>query len=403
MLQNQDTEVAQRQFPRVINDIVHRFIKLPLWVNGIMGTSLFMRLQRVAQLGTLSKAWPSATHTRLSHSIGTAHLAVLYSEQLKFTEPTMRAFVVASLLHDIGHGPFSHTFEHVLRAIGDEGLLTSFGSHDDFRIRLLLENAELNAEVKKVCSIDAVISIWQKRDHPTFQYFETPYMPRPFSGLHYLLSGIVGVDRMDYILRDSYMLSPQLTLDPTCIERIMLETRIDRSSFDIATVGYTDEGVRSILIFLDVRRYMYSQVYFHDRGVKGDLYLKIAMTGLINYIRPKLTPDQFCYLTDDFILSFLSNMTLFDDVPIDTFVALEAFLFGYSDKSDERLGYLSSDVAEWPNAREIVLKTRFLDATECPEYLLAVLLSRRRDILTETIQKVYYHNPPRAHIALPSP
>lgn len=312
-----------------INDCLYGMIDVPCAARRVVKTRLFQRLGRVRQLGNLSRAWPSAVHTRLEHSLGAMHLADEYACLLAFTADERTVFMLAALLHDIAHGPFSHTFELAIQNTESSVL---FGTHDTFRKRLLTEDSELREAVGDAY-IDDIIAVWDDQALPvsavqpastsTCSAAETTFSgtcagtsetrsvairrssrisPEMIQVLHTLLAGVAGVDRMDYILRDSYHTTPQRRLDRTCVQSIMGETSVDRAR---GVVIYSEKGERFISHLLSERCYLYEEVYLHRRAVAADHFLAAVFPAVEARIRPLLTPERFEQL-DDAIISTLA-------------------------------------------------------------------------------------------------
>lgn len=274
---------------RVINDPVHGLVVIPNYALWAFQTELFQRLRRVKQLGNLSEAWPSAVHTRLEHSLGAMHLAHEYSKILGFPEHLARPFILASLLHDIAHGPYSHTFE---RVIGGTPLQEVYVDHDHFRIVLLEKHPEMISAMSE-SDRSNILAIWGHGDGDGLAQSE-------ISCLRALLEGLAGVDRMDYILRDSYHTTPRRRLDRTCIQAIMMETRVD---LDEGFVFYSKKGEHCIRNFLEERTYMYKEVYWHRRAVAADEFLAHALKEHLDAIKTVLTVEYFACLDDGFVNS----------------------------------------------------------------------------------------------------
>lgn len=258
----------------LINDCVHGIIHVPEWAEPILKTKLFMRLQRVKQVGTLEKAWPSATHTRYEHSIGCFHLALEYASILKLNDLDTQAFALASLLHDIAHGPFSHMFEKCEFEY----------DHDEYRM-YILDNDEQMATHIDTTMRDEIKKIWLGKNKI----------------LYTLLGGVAGVDRMDYLLRDSYHLKPRQQLDKTCIQTIMQETKIKNNQ-----IVYTNRGCVSIGHFLENRCYMYREVYGHKKCLlfEAQLLEGIKLIPKEDITQCFATLDKFEMFDDAYILSF---------------------------------------------------------------------------------------------------
>jgi HD superfamily phosphohydrolase len=167
---------------KIINDPVHGFIIIPTeFIFDLLEHPYIQRLRRIKQLGLTSFVYPGATHTRFQHALGAVHLMKLAIENLRqkgtiITDEEAEAASAAILLHDIGHGPFSHALEESII----QGL-----THEE--LSLILMN-KLNDEFSG--RLNLALTIF-KDNHP-----------KKF--LHQLVSGQLDMDRMDYLMRDSF-------------------------------------------------------------------------------------------------------------------------------------------------------------------------------------------------------
>ena len=223
---------------KIINDPVFGFIKVPVGLLlDIVKHPLVQRLTRIKQLGLASVVYPGAQHTRFQHSIGAFHLmseAVLSLSQkgIFIFQSEMEAVQAAILLHDIGHGPFSHVLENTLiRGI----------SHEDISLIMMNQiNHEMNGALNLAINI-----------------FKDEY-PKHF--LHQLISSQLDMDRLDYLRRDSFFTG--VTEGNIGSARIikMLNVKDDQLVVD-------SKGIYSIENYLTSRRLMYWQVYLHKTAV----------------------------------------------------------------------------------------------------------------------------------------
>lgn len=223
---------------KIISDPVFGFINVPEGLlSAIVQHPLLQRLTRIKQMGITSYVYPGAQHTRFQHSLGAFHLmseAILQLQLkgVKITEEEAEAVQAAILLHDIGHGPFSHVFENTI--IQDL-------SHEDISLMLMEHmNKEFNGK------LDVAIRIFRN------QY------PKKF--LHQLVSGQLDMDRLDYLRRDSFFTG--VTEGNIGSARIikMLDVKEDHLVVE-------SKGIYSIENFLTSRRLMYWQVYLHKTSV----------------------------------------------------------------------------------------------------------------------------------------
>lgn len=226
---------------KIINDPVFGFITIPNeFIYQLIQHPFLQRLNRIRQLGLAAFVYPGAQHTRFHHSIGAMYLMgeALHQLQQKNNIITEEEYVGALsciLLHDIGHGPFSHVLEHTL---------VTKVRHETISL-LLMER--LNKE-------------WDNQLEICLSIFKDEY-PKHF--LHQLVSGQLDVDRLDYLRRDSYFTG--VTEGNIGSARIikMMDVRNDKLVIE-------SKGIYSIENFLTSRRLMYWQVYLHKTAVAAE-------------------------------------------------------------------------------------------------------------------------------------
>ena len=234
---------------KIINDPVFGFIKIPRGLlYGIVRHPLFQRLNRINQLGLASVVYPGARHTRFQHSLGAFHLmseAILNLQQkgIFIFESEAEAVQAAILMHDIGHGPFSHVLENTL---------ISGISHEDISLMMMEQiNRDLGGQLNLAISI-----------------FKDEY-PKHF--LHQLISSQLDMDRLDYLRRDSFFTG--VTEGNIGSARIikMLNVIDDRLVVE-------QKGIYSLENYLTTRRLMYWQVYLHKTAVGYEKVLVNMLT-----------------------------------------------------------------------------------------------------------------------------
>lgn len=234
---------------KIINDPVFGFINIPNdFLYQIIQHPLLQRLNRIRQLGLASFVYPGAQHTRLHHSIGAMYLMDEAIKNLRLkghdiTPDEANGAMAAILMHDIGHGPFSHVLEHTL---------TSGIHHEEFSLALMQKlNEELDGGLELAISI-----------------FKDEY---PKKYLHQLVSGQLDVDRLDYLRRDSFFTG--VTEGNIGSARIikMLDLYNDRLVVE-------SKGIYSIENFLMARRLMYWQVYLHKTSIAAEKMLIKTLT-----------------------------------------------------------------------------------------------------------------------------
>jgi HD superfamily phosphohydrolase len=229
---------------KIINDPIYGFItvKDPL-IYELIDHPYFQRLRRISQLGLTYLVYPGAYHTRFHHAIGAMHLMgrAIYTLRQKGHEITPeeeRGVLIAILLHDVGHGPFSHALEHTLIP----GV-----SHEALSLKIM---EELNQEFDGALTL--AIDIFTNNN------------PKAF--LHQLISSQLDMDRLDYLRRDSFYSG--VTEGSVNSERLltMLNVKDDQLVVD-------SKGIYSIEKFLVARRLMYWQVYMHKTVLSAEFML----------------------------------------------------------------------------------------------------------------------------------
>jgi uncharacterized protein len=231
---------------RIYRDSVHNIIRVDMenpvgrLVADLVDTAEFQRLRRIRQLGLAHFAYQGAEHSRFTHSLGAYHLATRILERLsskyKLNAGDATAVRVAALLHDIGHGPFSHVVESILGF-----------HHEEFSIQAVL-------------SSDTEVGGVLRSYSPKLSEQVTDIIRGKFHmvALGQLVSSQLDVDRMDYLLRDSHMTGVKYGIFD--LEWIIKSLEIDAGN-DRLYVSAT--GIYAVEDYLQARYYMYRQVYFH--------------------------------------------------------------------------------------------------------------------------------------------
>ena len=231
-------------FRKIINDPVYGFITIddPL-IFEIISHPYYQRLRRIKQMALAYLVYPGAVHTRLHHSLGAYHLmslalAELRSKGVEITEKEEQAARIAILLHDVGHGPFSHALEHVL--IEDI-------HHEELSLLIMKKlNDEFDGALRMAIDIF------------------TNHYPKKF--LHQLVSGQLDVDRMDYLTRDSFFTG--VSEGVIGYDRIIKMLVVHHGELMVE-----EKAIYSIEKFLVARRLMYWQVYLHKTVLSAEMML----------------------------------------------------------------------------------------------------------------------------------
>ena len=260
--------------PKIINDPVFGFIKIPRGLlYSIVEHPLFQRLNRINQLGLASVVYPGARHTRFQHSLGAFHLMTEAVRSLQekgnfIFDSEAEAVEAAILMHDIGHGPFSHVLEDTLI----HGI-----SHEDISLLMMEQvNHDLGGQLNLAINI-----------------FKGDY-PKNF--LHQLISSQLDMDRLDYLRRDSFYTG--VTEGNIGSARIIKMLNVIDDSLVVE-----HKGIYSLENYLTTRRLMYWQVYLHRTCVAYEKVLVNMLNRAMYLIRSGqevfASPALFYFLMND--------------------------------------------------------------------------------------------------------
>jgi len=234
---------------KILNDPIYGFIRIPnSLIFDIIEHPSFQRLRRVSQMGFSNLVYPGANHTRFHHALGCLHLMqktvnVLRVKGISISEEEENALYIAILLHDIGHGAFSHALEH--------SIVTGI-SHEEISLKYMHQlNKEFDGQ------LDLAISVFNGEYHRKF--------------LHQLITSQLDIDRLDYLKRDSFYTG-------------VAEGNISSDRL-IAMINVVDnelviekKGIYSVEKFLIARRLMYWQVYLHKTSLVAEYMLVNILT-----------------------------------------------------------------------------------------------------------------------------
>lgn len=229
---------------KIFNDPIYGFIRIPNpLVFDLIAHPYFQRLRRISQMGLSYLVYPGAHHTRFHHALGCVHLMQKSVQVLRFkgvdiTEQEEQGLLCAILLHDIGHGPFSHAMEHSIV----EGV-----SHEHISIQFME-----NLNVLFNGSLTVALSIF------------TGNHPKKF--LNQLVSSQLDIDRLDYLKRDSFYTG--VAEGNTNSDRLITMLNVVDGQLVVE-----EKGIYSVEKFLMARRFMYWQAYLHKTGVVAEQLL----------------------------------------------------------------------------------------------------------------------------------
>lgn len=285
-------------FRKIINDPVYGFITIDdELINQVIAHPYFQRLRRINQMAMANLVYPGAVHSRLHHALGAYHLmgnalSELKNKAVEISPAEEQAAKIAILLHDVGHGPFSHALEHVLI----EGM-----HHEEISLLIMKElNKQFNGQ------LELAIQIF------------TGNHPKKF--LYQLISGQLDVDRMDYLTRDSFFTG--VNEGVIGYDRILKMLTVHNGELMVE-----EKGIYSIEKFLVARRLMYWQVYLHktvlcaeqmlQRIIQRAKHLKAtAPLPLNNFINNPLrtaTLEEFCAIDDYDLLAAIKGWCSHED------------------------------------------------------------------------------------------
>ena len=274
-------------FYKIINDPVYGFITIDdELIFKIIAHPYYQRLRRIQQMAMAHLVYPGAVHTRLHHSLGAYHLMTLALQELtrkgiEITEEEQQAAKIAILLHDCGHGPYSHALEQVLAE----------GVHHEKLSLLIIEELNKKFNGKLQMALDIFTGNYRK------------------IFLHQLVSGQLDVDRIDYLNRDSFFSG--VIEGRVAYDRILKMITVHNGELMVE-----EKGIYSIEKFLIARRLMYGQVYLHKTVLSAEQMLQRIikrakhvgaecpqpLNSFINEPLQNITIEQFCSIDDADVL-----------------------------------------------------------------------------------------------------
>lgn len=279
---------------KIVNDPIYGFITIPgRLIFDLIEHPYFQRLRRISQMGMSYLVYPGAHHTRFHHAMGAMFLMqkavqVLQLKGVEISDEEEEALLIAILLHDIGHGPFSHAMEHSI---------VDHVDHEELSLRFM--NA-LNQQFAG--ALEMAIAIF------------TDKYPRKF--MHQLVSGQLDMDRLDYLRRDSFYTGvPEGNVNS---QRLITMLHVVDDQLVVE-----EKGIYSVEKFLVARRLMYWQVYLHKTGIVAEQLLLRVLK------RAKELTKQGRILPCSPALSFFMHNAIsqqdFDQKVLDRFAQLDDY------------------------------------------------------------------------------
>jgi hypothetical protein len=278
---------------KILNDPVYGFITLNRDILlDLIDHPYFQRLSRIKQLGLTYLVYPGAHHTRFHHAVGATYLmkqalSTFKEQGVNIQSEEERGALIAILLHDIGHGPYSHALEH--------SFLSDVSHEDVSEIFMRKLNNQYNGE------LSLAIQIFRNQYHKKF--------------LHQLVSSQLDMDRLDYLKRDSFFTGVS--------EGVVSNQRIIKM-FDIENdeILIKEKGIYSIEKFIVARRLMYWQVYLH----KTVLSAEFLLAKIISRARELLCAGEKLFVTPELNMFLTKNITkneIEQDVYLNAFASLD--------------------------------------------------------------------------------
>ncbi len=345
---------------RVIRDAIHDYIHIHhtlIW--KLVNSKEMQRLRRIKQLGGTYQVFHSAEHSRFVHSLGVYQvvLRMLETECLQeaLSDYDQICVMCAALLHDIGHGPFSHSFEGVFHE-----------SHEDMSVKMILQESEVH---------DILASFYYKMPNDVAMIIQHTH---PHQVLIQMVSSQLDADRMDYLLRDSYMSGT--TYGHFDMSRILRTMRICDGK-----IVYKESGVQAIENYILARYHMYWQVYYHPTTRSYEHLLQSIFKRLKD-----LYNDAYVFQTDlHYLLPFLEN-----HITNESFNELdESIVFYYFREFTKEKDFILKDLSSrFLNRR--LFKYKQLESEEELQHIKEVAhhlgYDERYYIITDSQQQVPY-------------
>ncbi len=337
---------------KVLRDPIHGYVHIKLQVIwDCLNSKEFQRLRRIRQLGGAYQVYHTAEHSRFSHSLGTYEIVRKMVEEndsisSQINELDKVVVMLAGLLHDIGHGPYSHSFE----------LISSF-SHEEMTVRILNENSQIHQVLENTLP---------NLSHMVASVIDGTHENTILSSL---ISGQLDADRMDYLLRDAYFTGTKY--GEFDIQRILRTIRIKDNKLVVK-----QSGMHSVEDYIMARYHMYLQVYYHPTARSYELLLKAFFKRLYDLAKTDKTIidlfEPFKFIVD------------YSKISIEQFHHMDesAFEYGiaqYQKCGDKILCDLSSRLANRglftfeeliSDSQMEFYKESLLKAGYCPEYYL---------------------------------
>jgi HD superfamily phosphohydrolase len=279
---------------KIVRDPIHGDIKITGCLIDLLETPEMQRLHNIKQLGFAHLVYPGAHHTRFEHSLGSSMIASQIADILALKETEKKLLMCAAQLHDIGHGPFSHTLESIL--------LQRFGvDHVDLTEKLILGTYDvLEENEKQFVSTPSVYEVLEKHQvnkKEIVNIIRGKLTKKAY--LSQLLNSTIDVDQLDYLMRDAYYTG--VSYGMIDLQRLLRTLMIHKGNLTVMR-----KGVNVVENILMARALMYSSVYFHKTVRIPELMLSRALEEI-----PDAEPFEFFRMTDAEMMISLKNLGWF--------------------------------------------------------------------------------------------
>lgn len=309
-----------------IRDPVHGWIKFSEEEKGVIDSPFFQRLRRITQLSMADEVFPGGVHTRFIHSLGAMKIAGKYMKQLFRTflneisdEDKLYATKLArmgGLLHDIGHGGWSHAWDRsIYSEIYGPDVNSHYpdGGHDIHRLIMIKHRWLSDPLMKYGVNPEDIIKVWEAEEGDGLYFI-----------IKTIIGGPLGADRIDFIMRDSYFTGTQ-HLGTIAMDRIISNcslhwdhTNNNETIWKTSNLYlcYNEKCINDIIQALDGRRFMYQDVYFHKTVMASTILIESMLANAIedlNLIEDTKNLEKFVYLNEHTLIGRI--MSLSDDHP----------------------------------------------------------------------------------------
>lgn len=305
----------KKKYDLYLKDPIHKEINFSdvSWIAELAYAPELVRLNDIKQLGLSFKTFCSATHTRYMHSLGTFQVAKKFVKHFEneISIQDKKIFLVAALLHDIGHGPFSHVFE-TITGISHEEMTREIILSDNLSIKNIL----LKNKIKPEKIVDVYLGNYKQ------------------DWISKLISSNLDVDRIDYLLRDSYHIG-------TCYASIDIDYLIERSILLDTDICFYQTAINHIESFLFGRYYMHLDIYDNKNGYiyfwslqmifkrlkeikkmfvekQKDIYYYDLYEWIV--LEKKISVEKYVLLNDINMTSFIQSLSCLNDKILNTFI-----------------------------------------------------------------------------------